>query len=111
MQARNRIKISYKISYKLDTHYLICNSTCMATKTIALDSRVYDRLARHRRQSESFSKAIDRLLEEIASAHTVAEVLARLDEQPPLSEVDAAAMSDVVRENRDSETWPSHDLS
>ncbi|NLF23975.1 MAG: type II toxin-antitoxin system VapC family toxin [Lentisphaerae bacterium] len=29
----------------------------MATKTIALDSRVYDRLARHRRQSESFSKA------------------------------------------------------
>ena len=83
----------------------------MATKTIALDSRVYGRLARHRRQSESFSKAIDRLLEEIASAHTVAEVLARLDEQPPLPESDAAAMADVVRENRESETWPVHDLS
>ncbi len=83
----------------------------MATKTIALDSRVYDRLARHRRQSESFSKAINRLLEQVASAHTVAEVLARLDELPPLSEADAATMNAVVRESRESEKWDSHDLS
>jgi len=82
----------------------------MSTKTIALESGVYDRLARHKRQSESFSKAIDRILARVASAHTVADVLARLDEQPPLPEADAVAMAGVVRENRESETWPFHDL-
>jgi len=94
----------------LDPAVMICNSTCMSTKTIALESGVYDRLARHKRQSESFSKAIDRILARVASAHTVADVLARLDEQPPLPEADAVAMAGVVRENRESETWPFHDL-
>lgn len=83
----------------------------MSAKTIALESGVYDRLARHKRQSESFSKAIDRLLARVVSAHTVADVLARLDEQPPLPESDAAAMAGVVRENRETERWLSHDLS
>jgi predicted CopG family antitoxin len=83
----------------------------MSTKTIALESGVYDRLARHKRQSESFSKTIDRLIARVASAHTVADVIARLDEHSPLSEADAAAMASVVRENRKAERWPSHDLS
>jgi len=34
----------------------------MSTKTVALNTRVYEKLARHKRGSESFTKTIDRLL-------------------------------------------------
>ncbi len=96
---------------QLDFRRSTCNPTRMSTKTIALESGVYDRLARHKRQSESFSKVIDRLLSRVASAHTAADVLARLDERPPLAESDAATMAHVVRESRETEAWPFHDLS
>lgn len=36
----------------------------MSTKTIALESSVYERLAREKRGSESFTKTIQRLLDE-----------------------------------------------
>jgi predicted CopG family antitoxin len=51
----------------------------MSTKTIAVDSRVYDRLAREKREGESFSKTIDRLLREIGGVHTGSHVLRALE--------------------------------
>lgn len=82
----------------------------MSTKTIAVDSRVYDRLARVKREGESFSKTIDRLLREVGTAFTGNQILRALDEVPPLPEEDAAAMLAIVDENRASEAWQEHDL-
>jgi predicted CopG family antitoxin len=82
----------------------------MSTKTIAVDSRVYNRLAREKREGESFSKAIDRLLREVGGVHTGSHVLRALEEIAPLPEEDAAAMLAIVQENRASETWQEHDL-
>lgn len=83
----------------------------MSTKTIALDVSVYDRLTSLKRQSESFSKVINRLIEQVVTAHTAADVLAQLDSGPPLSDADAETMVDLVRESRETEKWPLHDLS
>jgi predicted CopG family antitoxin len=82
----------------------------MSTRTIAVDSRVYDRLARAKRERESFSKAIDRLLTEAAAAHTGGEILRVLGEVVPLPEADAAVMLSVVTDNRATEPWEQHDL-
>lgn len=82
----------------------------MSTKTIAVDTRVYDRLAQTKREGESFSKTIDRLLEQVGAAHTGADILRALEEIPPLPEEDAAVMLSVVEEDRASETWEAHDL-
>ena len=83
----------------------------MATKTIAVEDRVYSRLARLKQESESFSKLLDRLVDAAHGSHTVAGVLAQLDRQPALPAKDAAALKRVVRENRQTEQWPVHDLS
>jgi len=82
----------------------------MSTKTIAVDSRVYERLAGEKKDGESFSKAIDRLLEEVSGAHTGRHILCGLGEILALPEQDAEAMLAVVRENRESEAWEEHDL-
>lgn len=83
----------------------------MSTKTIALDSHVYGRLARLKQGSESFSKLIDRLVDQAYTQHTVAEVLARIANQPPLSATDAAIMNRIVRKNRKDDDWSVHDMS
>lgn len=77
----------------------------MATKTIAVDSTVYARLASTRREGESFSKAISRLLDEVGDAHTGADILATLETLPSLSEADAKEFLAVVDEARVSESW------
>lgn len=82
----------------------------MSTKTIAVDSRVYDRLAQAKREGESFSKAIDRLLREVGAAHSGGHILKALAEVPPLPERDAEAILAVVEENRATEVWEEHDL-
>jgi predicted CopG family antitoxin len=82
----------------------------MSTRTIAVDSRVYDQLARVKREGESFSKTIDRLLRQVGAAHTGREILRALREVPPLSQQDAAVMLSVIEENRAGETWERHDL-
>jgi predicted CopG family antitoxin len=82
----------------------------MSIKTIAVNSEVYDRLAKIRRRGESFSKAIDRLLSEAASEHTGRDILRRLNDVTPLSDEDAGAFLAVVAENRAAERWESHDL-
>jgi len=82
----------------------------MSTKTIAVDSRVYDKLAGVKREGESFSKVIDRLIDEVGAAHTGDDILRALAGLPELSHDDAAAMMAVIAENRKTESWPEHDL-
>ncbi len=76
----------------------------------AIDSRVYDRLARAKRHGESFSKTIDRLLREAGTANTGRQSLRALAELPPLPNGDAAGMRSVVEESRVNEAWEQHDL-
>jgi predicted CopG family antitoxin len=83
----------------------------MSTKTIALDAGVYEKLARLKGESQSFSKLISSLVDRVVTAHTVADVLAQLDDEQPLRKADAETMARLVREDRETETWPSHDLS
>ena len=75
-----------------------------------MESRVYDRLARAKREGESFSKTIDRLLREVGAAHTGRDILRAVEQVPPLPAEDAAVMLAVVEENRASEAWERHDL-
>jgi predicted CopG family antitoxin len=82
----------------------------MSTKTIAVDSRVYKRLAEARREGESFSKAIDRLLREAAAVHTGGDILGKLAQIDPLSAEEAEALLAVVAENRADEEWDDRDL-
>jgi predicted CopG family antitoxin len=82
----------------------------MSTKTIAVEARVYDRLASVKREGESFSKAIDRLLSEVGEAHTGREILERLQAWPALSDEDARVFLKVIAENRSSEGWVPLDL-
>lgn len=82
----------------------------MSTKTIAVNSKVYARLAAAKREGESFSGVIDRLLTEVGDAHTGTDILRRLGAITPLSEDDAAVFYGVVRENRAGERWDDPDL-
>ena len=83
----------------------------MSTKTIAVNIEVYRKLARVKRESESFSGAIDRLIDQVTTAHTGADILARLSSIEPISAKEAERMFGVVREHRDNESWIQHDLS
>jgi len=76
----------------------------MSTKTIAIDSRVYDRLAAVKRENESFSEAIDRLLGETGADHTGDDILKRLASVTPLSKKDSVLFLQVIAENR-RERW------
>jgi len=82
----------------------------MSTKTIAVDTRVYERLAGAKKEGESFSKVIDRLLTEMAEAHTGRDILRGAEAFPPLSKEDAEVFLGVVAENRASEDWEERDL-
>ena len=82
----------------------------MSTKTIAVDSRVYERLASVKREGESFSKVIDRLITEVGTAHTGGHILLALTELPALSVEDSEAFMQVVDENRRDEVWERRDL-
>ena len=84
----------------------------MSTKTIAVDREVYLKLARIKGEGESFSRALDRLLDSHLKAHTGADILTRLrDAPPPLSESEADAMDHLIQMARESEAWDLHDLS
>ena len=83
----------------------------MSIKTIAVDSRVYERLARLKQESESFSRLINRLLDQVTTANTGAQILANLESAPhPLSDAEARAMAQIIDVNRSGEAWESHDL-
>ena len=82
----------------------------MSTKTIAVDTRVYERLAEAKREGESFSRTIERLLKEVASAHTGGEILRSLATFSALPEQDSDAFFEVISRNRKEEPWTRHDL-
>ena len=82
----------------------------MSTKTIAVDSGVYERLAAAKREGESFSRVIDRLLTTVSNAHTGRDILEELPGLPPLSPEDADVFLSVVAENRALEAWEVRDL-
>ncbi len=77
----------------------------MSTKTIALESSIYRRLAALKRDGESFSKVIDRLLTEVADAHTGRDILRGLGGFSRLTESDAELYLAIVAEDRESERW------
>ena len=72
----------------------------MNTKTITLESSVYRRLAALKRDGDSLSNVIDRLLYEVADAHTGREILRRLGGLSRLTEGDADRFLAIVAENR-----------
>lgn len=82
-----------------------CNDVCMSTKTIAVDARVYERLAAAKHEGESFSETIDRLLANEADRYTGADVLRRLGNFAPLSDSDAEVFHDVVEMARRDAEW------
>ena len=82
----------------------------MSTKTIAVESSAYARLAREKRESESFTKVINRLLATAAQAHTGSDIGSRLADLTPLDEADGEQMLAVVQQGREDETWDQHDL-
>lgn len=82
----------------------------MSTKTIAIDSQVYARLAARKREGESFTRLLDRLLTEAAAAHSGSDILRGLATIPPLSPEDSRTFLKVVAENRKAERWEKRDL-
>jgi predicted CopG family antitoxin len=82
----------------------------MSTKNIALDSEVYSRLAAFKRESESFSKAVTRMLDAVQSLHSGRDILSRLAELPGIPPEEADAMLAVTEDARREERWESHDL-
>jgi predicted CopG family antitoxin len=78
----------------------------MSTKTIAVESTVYERLALEKRPSESFTKAIDRLIR-AASPGTCA---AAVDDAAAVwrtvgNDAEADRMERIVRAGRETTEW------
>jgi predicted CopG family antitoxin len=78
----------------------------MSTKTIAVENSVYERLAREKRSSESFTKTIDRLIHAsnigtcaaaVADAATVWQAIG--------NDADADRMEQVIHQNRVTTNW------
>ena len=78
----------------------------MVTETIALDVWVYDRLLGQKRNSESFTKIIDRLISESVGSRTCAEAVATAAKiWSDGTEKEARAMEDGIREGRKNTHW------
>ncbi|HMO03038.1 MAG TPA: antitoxin VapB family protein [Kiritimatiellia bacterium] len=84
----------------------------MSIKTIAVDAKVYERLTRLKREDESYSKAMDRLMMQAAGNKTGAAIHDRLSSlrATPLTDREAGAMHKVVEGHRRKESWPHHDM-
>ena len=78
----------------------------MATKTIALEISVYDKLLGCKKPLESFTKTIDRLISESADQHTCASAVATAERiWKAGSEREAQIMDEALRKNREPSTW------
>lgn len=78
----------------------------MSTKTIAVESSVYERLAREKRSSESFTKTINRLIH-TANSGTCASAVADAASvwQAIGNDRDAERMEQILHQNRASTDW------
>jgi len=78
----------------------------MSTKTIAVENSVYERLAREKRTSESFTKTIERLIQS-ASTGTCASAVADSASvwQAIGNDADADRMEQILQLNRDTTNW------
>lgn len=82
----------------------------MSVKTIAVQTEVYGRLMTVKRDGESFSKLIDRLIHDASFSASGEAILDHLDTVPSLADDEAQAFLQVVEENRLQERWRSRDL-
>lgn len=82
----------------------------MSVKTIAVQTQVYGRLMTVKREGESFSKLIDRLIHDAGSSASGEAILDRLGTVPSLADDEAQVFLHVVEENRAQERWRSRDL-
>ena len=78
----------------------------MSTKTIAVENSVYERLARVRKPSESFTKTISRILD-AATAPTCAAAVREASAVWGTAETDSDAdrMEQIIRQNRAGTDW------
>jgi predicted CopG family antitoxin len=78
----------------------------MSTKTIAVEHSVYERLAREKRSSESFTKTIERLIQSANSGTCAAAVAdAASVWHANGNDADADLMEQVIEMNRSSTNW------
>ena len=82
----------------------------MSVKTIAVQTQVYGRLMAVKREGESFSKLIDRLIHDAGSSASGAAILDHLETVPSLAGDEAQMFLQVVEENRSQERWRTRDL-
>ena len=66
---------------------------------------MYDRLAARKHAGESFSRAIDRLLTDVAAASTGSDILNRLQSFTALPDEEARVFLDVIAEDRAAGGW------
>ena len=90
----------------LDGPRSACKFTCMSTKTIAVESSVYDRLAREKRASESFTKTIERLIHSASSGTCAAAVADAASVWITIgNDADADRMEQIRQLNRSNTNW------
>lgn len=78
----------------------------MSTKTIAVEHSVYERLAREKRASESFTKTIERLIHSANSGTCAAAVADAAPAWDAIgNDADADRMEQMVHQNRSTTNW------
>ena len=78
----------------------------MSTKTIAVESSVYERLAREKRSSESFTKTINRLIHAANSGTCAAAVADAANLWQTIgNDVEADQLEQILHRNRATTNW------
>ena len=80
----------------------------MATKTIAVDAEVYRKLAGRKRESESFTRLLDRLADAYNGQGTCADAVreaAAVWGKSERNKTEAEVFESVIKANRKSAKW------
>ena len=78
----------------------------MSTKTIAVENSVYERLAREKRSSESFTKTIERLIHSSSSGTCASAVADAASAWQAIgNDADADRMEQILHRNRSTTNW------
>lgn len=82
-------------------------NTCMSTKTIALELSVYEKLRRQKRESESFTRTIDRLIENSRRTFTCEAAVADASAVwgQGLSPEEEKTFNEVIESGRKDVSW------